>query len=147
MRFAGNTRNRPEQLLAKLIIEKILGYQIESEYFVKDLKPVGEKDFSKTNQIPTLDLAIPDRKIAIRLQGPYHDELKQIRKDRIQKFVLEGNGWIVIDFVHTDMPVLFQKRLPLQMTNYIDLMKIVAGIHSKLLESGVIANSKLTIRI
>ncbi len=100
---------RPEQMFAGEVIRKIKpkGYEFFYEKEITDLKPIeGTKvPFCK----PDIVLINEERKmkIAIRLNGSWHDRDTQRKKDFWQKFVLEGNGWIVVDFNHYEMPSLW----------------------------------------
>lgn len=47
------------------------------------------------------DFALPDSKIALELDGPYHLKLGQQRKDRKKTIVLEALGWKVIRLQHS----------------------------------------------
>lgn len=95
---AGNTSNRPEQLLAKRIIHEHLRglHTIETEYKVEDY---------------SIDIAIlqHDKKIAIELHGPIHDEIKRERHDRLKRLKLQELGWIVVEFKYYNMPYLFRR--------------------------------------
>jgi len=96
MRENGNTRNRPEQLSLKAILEKHLpkGHIIETE------KWVFYKIDDGSNRKARLDIAIQtgDYKVAIRMMGPPHEERDHIFHDNIQKLYLEKYNWIVKDF-------------------------------------------------
>lgn len=100
---------RPEQLFAGEVIKKTMpkGYQFIYEMEVTGLKPIDgiEIPFCK----PDIALIHHERKIkiAIRLNGTFHENKIRRRKDEFQKLVLEGNGWKVVDFNHNEMPGLW----------------------------------------
>ncbi len=50
-----------------------------------------------TNPPPKLDIAIPGLMICIRVMGKIHESKVARLKDGLQKRVLEGNDWTVID--------------------------------------------------
>ncbi len=100
---------RPEQVFAGEVIKKTMpkGYQFVYEMEVTGLKPIDgiEIPFCK----PDIVLIHHERKIkiAIRLNGTFHENKIRRRKDEFQKLVLEGNGWKVVDFNHNEMPGLW----------------------------------------
>jgi len=100
---------RPEQMFAVEILKKTLpeNYQITLEKEVTDLKTVDHimVPFCKPD-IVLIDTVSPT-KIAIRINGSYHDKDNQRMKDMNQRIVLEGNGWKVVDFNYREMPNLF----------------------------------------
>ena len=57
---------------------------------------------------PRLDIAIPELKIAIRVNGGIHEPHRQRLKDEDQGVVLEGNGWTVIDVDYSDREDLWK---------------------------------------
>jgi len=100
---------RPEQMFAGEVIRKTMpkGYKFFYEKEITDLEPI------EGTKIPfcKLDIALINEerntKIAIRFQGTYHDRDTQRKKDFWQQFVLQGNGWIVVNFNHFEMPSLW----------------------------------------
>jgi hypothetical protein len=79
---------------------------LKTQFLVRNLKPV--EDIKPTNPPPKLDIAIPQMKIAIRVNGLIHRGAKQQLKDEDQKIVLEGNGWTVIDVNYDDREDLWE---------------------------------------
>ena len=104
---AGNTEYRKEQVKTTHILRNIYPQlQITQEYEVDNLTLDGT---------PTahcvLDIAIPSKKIAIRLMGGVHQASKsRIRKDEFQKEALMESGWKVIDMVADEYPNLWGKK-------------------------------------
>ena len=52
-------------------------------------------------QFPTrtgfiIDYAIPDKKIALEIDGPYHDTKEQKKRDSFKDYMLKREGWQVI---------------------------------------------------
>lgn len=133
MRQAGNTRDRPEQIMAADIITMLImpdqKYFCATEFYVNDLKLAGEVDYSERR--PRLDIALklyyPDReeKFAIRCMGPPHEGRIQKRKDYMQLLVLEhpANGWKVIDFWHNRMPNLWALNKPAAIQEVMAMMQ------------------------
>ena len=118
MRRTGQKQYRPEQILAFDIIKNCtltFGMRkLEMEYQPNNLVPLEGTDLTG-DRVPTLDIYLQDvnsEHYAIRLNGPYHDELKQERKDFIQKTFLEmqPHKWHVIDFNYTTMQHLFKRN-------------------------------------
>jgi len=141
MRRLGNTRNRPEQLLAARLIELHLpSARVETEVKMTDIVATGGVDLTG-ERAPRLDIRVvkDGKKYAIRLMGPPHDEKKQERYDILQALFLESedNGYTVIDFGHANyhvnpMPTLFLRALrPLKRDEvwiaYLEIAKI-AGL-------------------
>lgn len=64
------------------------------------LKEAGFTDFVPQVEVPELgyrlDLADPQRKIAVEYDGPHHDDPVQQSKDRRRRNRLQAAGWIVI---------------------------------------------------
>jgi len=122
------TEFRPEQLRAAKIIRESIARdpnQVVCEYEIHNLKPV---DFNKINYCCP-DIADKLARVVYRLNGQIHERKIQRQKDEIQKEVLEGNGWKVIDFWYYDMPNLFAKeRTPL--TNRLASREVIEKIGS-----------------
>ena len=95
---------RPEQIFTRdYILKKHPNLIIKLEYPQSQLKLDG-KPYRKC----ILDIAIPSKKIAIRLNGGYHHiSSRQGLKDEFQKEALLQSGWVVIDFDSYKMPNLF----------------------------------------
>lgn len=98
---------RPEQRFTRdYLAKKYRYFEIKSEFSVSNLKIDG-----KPTRSCILDLAIPEEKMAIRLNGGYHfSSDRQVNKDEFQKIALEQAGWYVIDLNHYMMPNLFNKK-------------------------------------
>lgn len=114
MRRKGDTKYRPEQKLSFDIINNSLRTQkIEMEYNPEKIVPLEGTDLTG-DRSPRLDIyfQIEMTNYAIRLNGPYHDELKQERKDFVQKTFLEmqPEPWNVIDFNYIKMQNLFKRN-------------------------------------
>lgn len=113
MRAVGNTTNRPEQLLAAALIEAHLPVwaSVETEWKVRVNNPDTTEDYPKEYK---LDIAvkIEQKKVAIELNGPPHDEKNAMRRDYRKKLILEwkGNDWKYVEFVYTKMPFLFLRN-------------------------------------
>lgn len=113
MRLAGNTSNRPEQLLARDLIQAHYPEKLETEYTPKDLHPLSDMDLTG-NRAPRLDIAIPSKRIAIRINGPSHTRKNRRNYDRAQQVFLESQDkpWTVIDIpISGDRnPVLYRSH-------------------------------------
>lgn len=99
-------RDRPEQVRCKKILENYLKISIDSEYPIGHLTIDG---YPTKNAV--LDLAIPSKKLAIRLNGGIHKSSKRQKDhDEDQKYALEESGWRVIDFFEDEFPLLWNTR-------------------------------------
>ena len=104
---ACNTEYRKEQVKTTQILRNLYPeLSIVQEYEVNKLTLDG---------IPTahcvLDIAIPSKKIAIRLMGGIHQVSKsRIRKDEFQKEALMESKWTVIDMIADEYPNLWGKN-------------------------------------
>lgn len=59
----------------------------------------------------TLDIAVLNKKVAIRLNGEYHHVSgNRQNKDEYQAIALEQAGWVVVDFNNRTMPNLFKSK-------------------------------------
>ena len=99
--------------------EEVFAYETIVEYATQILKtkPVIKMQYEIRNlkEVDGLkvDYCCPDivilepTKVAIRLNGQIHENKKRRIKDEDQRIVLEGNGWIVLDFWFYDMPNLY----------------------------------------
>ena len=98
---------RREQMFTRNYIEELYPtWLIKLEYKVSNLKLDG-----KPYRSCTLDIAIPSKKIAIRLNGGYHFSSGiQGNKDDFQEEALKQAGWNVIDFDDHMMPNLWKKK-------------------------------------
>ena len=98
---------RPEQIFVRdFIAIQNITIKINLEYHVKNLKIDG-KPYRKC----ILDIALPEKKIGIRLNGGYHHvSSRQQLKDELQKEALEQSGWKVLDFDSYKMPYLFKAK-------------------------------------
>ena len=118
MRKKGDTKYRPEQILAHDIIESCSISKLrklEMEFSPADIVPLEGTNLTG-DRSPRLDIYFQTQDFvnyAIRLNGPYHDEKKQERKDYVQKVFLEmqPEKWIVIDFNYVTMQNLFKRNL------------------------------------
>ena len=120
MRKKNSTKYRPEQILVHDIInECYVGgsglRKIEMEYLPPDIIPIEGTDLTGERS-PRLDIYLQTADLmnyAVRLNGPYHDDQKQERKDFIQKTFLEmqPERWFVIDFDYIKMQNVFKRNL------------------------------------
>jgi very-short-patch-repair endonuclease len=101
-----NSEYRPEQLLVTKILRKLYPNEaIFTEHTVR-LTPVeGIK-----KSMCRLDIAIPDKQIAIRMNGLIHEKKRQRMKDEDQRIVLEENGWVVIDVDEDNYPEFWNRK-------------------------------------
>lgn len=126
----GVSEYRQEQLHAAKIIREFIAKdpnKIVCEYEVINLDPV---DFNK------IDYCCPDivdleSKTAYRLMGGIHEKKQRRMKDEIQKEVLEGNGWKVIDFWYYDMPNLFANKRTFQ-NNALAVQEVIDTINKNM---------------
>lgn len=111
MAYVGNTKNRPEQILAEALLKLHLPLwcRVETEYEVS----LFDADNPDTPYERSIDIAVwnQGKKFAIELNGPPHDEVPQIRKDSRRQVILEwkGNDWKYIVFDYIKMPTLFER--------------------------------------
>ena len=97
---------RPEQMRCKKILENFLHVSIDTEYRVTNLTIDGYK-----TKDAILDIAIPKKKLAIRMNGGIHKATKRARDhDENQKYALEEAGWKVIDFFEDEFPLLWDTK-------------------------------------
>jgi very-short-patch-repair endonuclease len=98
---------RPEQIFVRdFLANRNITLKINLEYPIRNLKIDG-KPYRKC----ILDIAIPEKKVAIRLNGGYHHvSSRQQLKDELQKEALEQLGWKVLDFDSYKMPYLFKAK-------------------------------------
>lgn len=111
MKSSGNTKNRPEQLLAAVLIKMHLPQWCSTETEV-DVS-LFDADNPDVPYERTIDIVVKNmkEKFAIEMQGPPHDELPQIRKDRRRGIILEwkGNDYKFIEFHYEKMTNLWKK--------------------------------------
>lgn len=102
---------RPEQTFTRDFLANLYPLTIiKTEYAVRNLTIDG-----KPAKPCTLDLAMPEKKIAIRLNGGYHfSSNRQESKDEMQKEALKQAGWTVWDFDSYKMVNLFKKKKNLE---------------------------------
>ena len=98
---------RDEQFFVRdWLAEKYPDLIIKSEYRIDKLTLEG-----KPWRGCVLDIAIPSKKIAIRLNGGYHfNSTKQRSRDDFQLEALKEGGWTVFDLDHYKMGCLFKKK-------------------------------------
>ncbi len=97
----GRAESAPESVLRVILIEAGLRVP-EVNYPVR----VGGHDYR-------LDLAYPDRKVAIEYQGDYHRDRHQWRRDMTRRSRLESDDWTVIEVNADDL------RSPRELTHRI----------------------------
>lgn len=102
---------RPEQIIVNnYILDKFPNLTTKMEFKLK-----LELDGKHYRQCK-LDIAIPSKKIGIRLNGGYHfNSNRQETKDEFQKEALRQMGWSVIDLDHYNLPNLFKKKKTLKL--------------------------------
>ncbi len=121
MRYSGQKKNRPEQLLAAAIIQAHIPDSlcpvIETEEMVKCFNPDDPgilKEVSVDITVRFMESRARGliKRIAIELNGPPHDEMPQIRRDRRKQIILEwrGNDWKFLVFDYDSMPNLFLRN-------------------------------------
>jgi len=115
MRRSGKKGYRPEQILVYDIL-KIYAIGIEDLEMEKkppNIVPLKGTDLTG-DRSPILDIyfKFDDVHVAVRVNGQYHDEQKQDRKDIVQRLFLENQPerWQVFDFVHWKMSNLFKRN-------------------------------------
>lgn len=93
------------------ITQKELDQILQFQFKCKNLKPIldGTEWLKPTEPPPRLDIVILPLRIGIRVNGLIHKGFKQKMKDEDQKFVLEGNGWTIIDVNFDDREDLWEK--------------------------------------
>lgn len=107
-----NSEYRPEQLLiAKLLRDYLKNHYypaptVKVEHVLKFIFMVEgiKMSFCK------LDISIPSKRIAIRVNGRIHEKKKQKMKDWDQRIVLEFNGWRVIDIDESRYPEFWSPK-------------------------------------
>lgn len=111
MRQAGQTTNRPEQMLAYYLIQGHLKQKVELEYKPPHLRALPDVDLTG-DRSPKLDLAVPSIRVAIRVMGQSHDNLPQERYDNIQRIFLEMQHppWHVVDLWYYSLETLWKCR-------------------------------------
>lgn len=115
MRLKGSTKSRPEQMLIAEIIKVHTGLKVKTEYNIpdEDLQPVEDFHLQGLKKPrPDIFFIYNDRNYIIRVNGPIHDEIKSVRRDRIHKLYLEMQipGWIVIDAWYHELPITFSSN-------------------------------------
>lgn len=111
MRLAGNTKNRPEQILAATLLKMHLPLwcQIDTEVEVS----LHDADNPDVPYERTIDIVVKNmqEKFAIEMNGPPHDEKLQLRKDNRRIIILEwkGNDYKYVEFNYKKMPNLWKK--------------------------------------
>lgn len=112
MRRSGQTKNRPEQLLAAALIQAHLplNASVETEETLYVFNP-DKPDFRNEVSVD-ITVRLPGAKVAIEVNGPPHDELPQIRRDNRKKLILEwkGNDWKYLVFDYKYMVTLFLRN-------------------------------------
>ncbi len=130
MRKAGNTKNRPEELLVFEIIKYHATYnKLDSQ---RNIKYTNEQGVIKDSFV---DIYFKDKfgEIVLRLMGEYHDELRQQRKDLLQSEYLQRDLYKVIDIWYWDRPGIFLRRerkmYPGELeTAYNELRSLIEGL-------------------
>lgn len=113
MRKNGNKSNRPEQILAKNIIENHLPKyaKVRTEEMVICYNP----DNPETPKEISVDITVrlEQYKVSIEMQGGYHDRKNVGRRDFRKGVILEWkeNGWKHIVFDYKKMPGLWLRNI------------------------------------
>ncbi len=105
MREKGNTEYTKSETR---LYDEILLNCFEGRWTKEEIEEVIEQQYTPlymqsiegirvTKPPPRIDIAIPELDIAIRVMGKIHESSTARRKDWLQKTVLEGNEWDVID--------------------------------------------------
>jgi len=111
MRANGNTKNRPEQVLAAKLLKAHLPLwcSVNTEHEVS----MYDADNPEKPYVISIDIAIMNqaKKFAIEMNGPPHDEELQMRRDNRRIAILQwkGNDWAYIEFNYVKMPMLFAR--------------------------------------
>ena len=116
---AGNTKNRPEQLL----IAEILKFHLPSWAYIETEKKITYVTEFKDQRDAKIDIFVVYDEIQkqrgsqylIRVMGPRHDNGIVIKKDSLQKGYLLALSQIwpikaVIDLHYYDMPITFERN-------------------------------------
>jgi len=120
MRKKGNTSERREQMIiAEMIKTHCLSKcVVETENSLPDLVALEGADLTG-NRRPKVDITVtfPNGRYAVRMNGLYHDERKQERKDYFQKLVLENQPvpWKVIDINESKHDKIYLLKEPLHL--------------------------------
>jgi len=112
MRRFGQKKNRPEQILAGALLEAHLPNCaiVDVEAIVWAFDPDNPEILKDVSVDITVKLH--QKKVAIELNGPPHDELPQIRRDNRKRIILEwkGNDWKFLTFDYNKMEILFLRN-------------------------------------
>ncbi len=113
MRMADNTKNRPEQIFAATLLKMHLPLWCHVDLEVE--VSLFDADNPDVRYVRTIDIVIRnmEKKFAIEMNGPPHDEMPQMRKDKRRKLILEwkGNDYNFIEFNYTKMSSLWKKAI------------------------------------
>ena len=107
MHKAKKTKDRPEQLLIKEILEYHTNSSIlETEKTVTYMTEFNDQKEARLDIFMVLD----DKEFAIRVMGPAHDRKIRKQKDSIQKDYLQREGYVVIDIWYHENEVTFKRN-------------------------------------
>lgn len=107
MRRSGNTKNRPEEKLAANLIE--IGLPVWAHVIPQRKLTLNDPDGPDIEFNVDIAVRLEHLKTVVELHGPYHDEKKYVRRDRIRRLLLEHNGWNTLVIHHSKAPILFKE--------------------------------------
>jgi len=107
MRENGRTKNRPEEKLAVNLIE--VGLPAYAHVIPQKKLTLNDPDGPDIEFNVDIAVRLGHLKTVIELHGPYHDEKKYVRRDRIRRLLLEHNGWNTLVIHHSKAPILFKE--------------------------------------
>lgn len=114
---AGNTKNRPEQLLAADIIRAHTSFDVQTEVTL-NLKATDSVNLTG-ERAPKVDILLTphslsrymtEQKIVIRCMGAIHKQKRRQNYDRVQRHFMTDNNIAVYDFWYDKMPYLFKDK-------------------------------------
>lgn len=107
MRQNSRTKNRPEEKLATNLIEA--GLPVWAHVIPQRKLTLHDPDGPDIELNVDITVRLEQLRIVVELHGPYHDEKKYVRRDRIRRLLLEHNGWNMLVIHHSKAPILFKE--------------------------------------